>query len=116
MFVFVCVYAAVCMLSVHTASTVWVDTSYKGSLHCALWKGVIQNQSSDVWSERAEEWEEGRQMDISWGVVGWSAQYDLTWTMSSSHSGAEFFLTGAMAEALLSKTSETALAYIKVPS
>lgn len=32
----VCVYAAVCMLSMHTASTVWVHKSYKRSLHCAL--------------------------------------------------------------------------------
>lgn len=33
-------------------------------------------------------------------------QYSLTWTMSSSHSGAGFSTTGAVAEALLRATSE----------
>lgn len=38
--------------------------------------------------------------------VQYTVQYNLTWTMTSSRSGAEFFSPGAMAEALLRVTSE----------
>lgn len=94
----VCVYAAVCMLSMHTASTVWVHQSYKRSLHCALRKSCnsksefrcLVNYTGHVWRKEC-----GKRRNI-WDLVGRLVQYSLTWTISTSYSGAEFFSTGAM--------------------
>lgn len=57
----------------------------------------------DVWGKRKRQMDRGRSLGE---VVGESVQYNLTWTMLSSHSGAEFFSPGAMAEDLLRVTSE----------
>lgn len=69
-YVCICVYAAVCMLSVHTASTVWVHKWCKCSLHCALWKKLLFRISSDVWSLtrcakcKGDCWRRG---EVGWG-------------------------------------------------
>lgn len=110
MFVFVCVCGGVCMLSVQTASTVWAHRSYKRSLHCAFFKFEIRVQrcgqlhrAQSVWVIR-DVWRLGRR--DTWEVEVRSVQYILTWTMPSSHSGAEFSTTDAIAEALRRATSE----------
>lgn len=48
------------------------------------------NYTGHVWRKEC-----GKRRNI-WELVGRLVQYSLTWTISTSYSGAEFFSTGAM--------------------
>lgn len=127
MFVFVCARACVCMQQCACYQCTQQPQYGRISVPSTVLHEkvvVIQNRSSDVWSasqgakcecqeRRLEEarWEVWETDGHIWEVVSRSVQHNLTWTMSSSHSGAEFFSPGAMAEALLRVTSENSAGF-----